>query len=231
MQPWSLKETGREVAIDRRNTFYLQHGKRILDVLGALAGLITTSPILGFCAIAIYLDAPGPVVFRQWRIGEQGKPFQIFKLRTMVRDADQKGPRLTAAGDCRITRVGKLLRKTKLDEIPQLFNVLRGEMSFVGPRPEVPEYVATYTSEQKKLLELKPGITGPASLEFIEEEKLLATDPDRENLYVSTVLARKLELDLVYYQTASFAMDINLILSTLRNLLVPPKGKREDFKA
>jgi lipopolysaccharide/colanic/teichoic acid biosynthesis glycosyltransferase len=149
----------------------------------------------------------------------------------MVRDADQKGPKLTAAGDCRITRVGKCLRKTKLDEIPQLFNVLRGEMSFVGPRPEVPEYVATYTPEQKKLLEVKPGITGPASLEFIEEEKLLTTDPDRENFYVSTVLARKLELDLVYYQTASVAMDIKLILSTLRILLRTPKGKREGSKA
>jgi lipopolysaccharide/colanic/teichoic acid biosynthesis glycosyltransferase len=231
MRPRSLKETGREAAIDRRKTFYLQHGKRILDVLGALAGLIITSPILGFCAIAIYLDSPGPVFFRQWRIGEQSKPFQIFKLRTMVRDADQKGPKLTAAGDCRITRVGKCLRKTKLDEIPQLFNVLRGEMSFVGPRPEVPEYVATYTPEQKKLLEVKPGITGPASLEFIEEEKLLTTDPDRENFYVSTVLARKLELDLVYYQTASVAMDIKLILSTLRILLRTPKGKREGSKA
>lgn len=231
MRPWSLKGTRQGVASDHRNTFYLRRGKRILDGLGALVGLIITSPILGFCAIAIHLDSPGPIFFRQWRIGEHGKPFRIFKLRTMVRDADQKGPKLTAAGDCRITRVGKWLRRTKLDEIPQLFNVLRGEMSLVGPRPEVPQYVATYTREQKKLLDFKPGITGPASLEFIEEEQLLASEPDRENLYVSTVLARKLELDLAYCQSTSFLGDVRLVLRTIGKLLVSTKRKRGEPQA
>ncbi len=226
MRPQGINETKQEIATDRRKTFYVQHGKRMLDVLGALAGLIIISPILGFCAIAIRLDSPGPVFFRQWRTGVRGRPFQIFKLRTMVQDADEKGPKITAAGDGRITRFGKWLRKTKLDEIPQLINVLRGEMSIVGPRPEVPEYVAAYSPEQRRLLEFKPGITGPASLKFIEEEHLLATDPDRENFYVRTVLARKLEIDLAYCQRIGFLGDVRFVLCTIGKLLNPAKQKR-----
>lgn len=224
-------ETREEVAIDRQNTFYLEYGKRILDVLGALAGLMITSPILGLCAIAIHLDSPGPIIFRQWRVGQAGDPFQILKLRTMVQHADRQGPKLTGSGDARITRVGKWLRKTKLDEIPQLLNVLRGEMSLVGPRPEVPEYVVTYSRQQRKLLEFKPGMTGPASLAFIEEERLLARHPDSESFYVGTILARKLELDLAYCQSASFVGDIKLLLCTILRLFDSTRENRGHTQA
>lgn len=227
----NLKDTHNGLTVSRRNTFYIRHGKRILDVLVASVGLIVTSPVLGICAIAIRLDSFGPILFRQWRVGEHGLPFQILKLRTMVLHADVNGPQITAAGDCRITRVGKWLRKTKLDEVPQLINVLRGEMSLVGPRPEVPLYVATYTDEQKKLLEFKPGITGPASLGFIDEEQLLASDPGKENLYVTNVLPSKLEIDLAYCQSISFLGDVTYVLGTIGKLLIPSKHKKGESQA
>ncbi|MGD0693661.1 MAG: sugar transferase [Terriglobia bacterium] len=224
-------ETREEVAIDRQSTFYLEYGKRILDVLGALAGLMITSPILGLCAIAIHLESPGPIIFRQWRVGQAGDPFQILKLRTMVQHADRQGPKLTGSGDARITRVGKWLRKTKLDEIPQLLNVLRGEMSLVGPRPELPEYVVTYSRQQRKLLEFKPGMTGPASLAFIDEERLLARHPDIESFYVGTILARKLELDLAYCQMASLVGDFKLLFRTILRLFDSTRENRGHTQA
>jgi lipopolysaccharide/colanic/teichoic acid biosynthesis glycosyltransferase len=188
--------------------------------LGALLGLVMSSPVVLLCGIAIWLDSRGPVFYRQERVGQHGRPFQIVKLRTMIAGADKRGSKLTAFGDRRITRVGNFLRTTKLDEIPQLLNVLRGEMSLVGPRPEVPENVSTYTRTQRKVLDVKPGLTGPASLAFINEEQVLASQPDIENFYLRIIMPAKLELDLAYCRTISLLGDIKLILLTVARTIL-----------
>jgi len=202
----------------RPGTFYTRYAKRGLDLLFAAGGLVVALPLLVVCGIAIRLESEGPVFFRQWRVGKDGRPFRIMKLRTMVDKADQGGPKLTARGDPRITRVGTWLRKTKIDEVPQLLNVLRGEMSLAGPRPEVPEYVAAYNSDQRRVLELRPGLTGPASLAFIDEGKILAGSSDKVNFYATTLMVRKLELDLAYCEKVGFLEDMRLILLTLGRL-------------
>lgn len=229
MQPEGLSEGKLRVARNSEATFYLRYLKRVVDFVVALAGSIVTSPLLLLCAVAIRLDSPGPVFFRQKRVGQYGKEFEILKLRTMVHEAEKKGPKLTASHDPRITRIGKWLRRTKIDEIPQLLNVLKGEMSIVGPRPEIPEYVLTYTEEQKKVFLLKPGITGPASLAFIDEERLLAASGDAEAYYVKTVLRRKLDLDLAYCERVSFLGDVRLILLTLRTLTDVRRRRKADL--
>jgi lipopolysaccharide/colanic/teichoic acid biosynthesis glycosyltransferase len=204
-----------------RGAFYIRHGKRVFDVIGAAVALIIGSPILFLCAVAVMLESRGPVFFRQWRVGKNGEPFLIFKLRTMIHGADKRGPKITASGDCRITRVGRILRKTKMDELPQLFNVLRGEMSLVGPRPEVPEYTLKYTLAERKILDVKPGITGPASLTHINEEQLLAGRTDKEHFYVTTIMRRKLEIDLTYCRNISLFEDLKNILLTAGALFIP----------
>ena len=161
-----------------------RHIKRILQCMFALVGLVLTFPVLVICAAAIRLDTSGPIFYCQKRVGQHGRPFEIIKLRTMVDRADGKGPKLTESRDSRITRVDRWLRKTKLDEIPQLINVLGGEMSFVETRPEAREYVALCASEQKRILDLKPRITGPVSLAFINEQKLLAAQANLEEFYI-----------------------------------------------
>jgi lipopolysaccharide/colanic/teichoic acid biosynthesis glycosyltransferase len=193
---------------------YLRSGKRIVDTVGALAGLAVTSPVLLLCAIAVWLDSRGPIFYRQRRVGQYGRTFQIFKFRTMIDGTDKHGSKLTAFGDARITRVGKILRKTKLDEIPQLLNVVRGEMSLVGPRPEVPEYTEKYTSKERRVLEVRPGITGPASLAYIDEERILATASDQEKFYVNTIMRRKLRVDLAYCRKVCLLGDARIILLT-----------------
>jgi lipopolysaccharide/colanic/teichoic acid biosynthesis glycosyltransferase len=148
--------------------------KRVFDLCFAAAGLVLLSPVLLLLAALVKLSDGGPVFFRQQRVGQGGQPFWIVKFRTMVVNAEKAGPQVTRDADPRITRIGRLMRKLKLDELPQLWNVLVGDMSFVGPRPEVPRYVERYTPAQRRVLELKPGITDPASLEFREEEEMLA---------------------------------------------------------
>jgi len=204
-----------------RAAFYIRHGKRVFDVIGAAVALIIASPILFLCAVAVLLESRGPAFFRQWRVGKNGKPFQVFKLRTMIHGADKRGPKITASGDSRITRVGRILRKTKMDELPQLFNVLRGEMSLVGPRPEVPEYTLKYSLAERKILDVKPGITGPASLVHINEEKLLAGRADKEHFYVTTIMRRKLEIDLTYCRNISLFEDLKNILLTVGAPFIP----------
>jgi lipopolysaccharide/colanic/teichoic acid biosynthesis glycosyltransferase len=202
-----------------RSTFYLIAGKRLFDlVLGTLA-LTAALPLLFVCAAAIRLESEGPVLFRQRRVGQHGKLFDILKLRTMVDGAHRNGPKLTVSGDKRITTVGKWLRRAKIDELPQLLNVLRGEMSLVGPRPEFAEYVSAYNHAQRFVLELKPGITGRASLAFIQEEKILANQPETEHFYLSVVMPQKLDYDLSYCRSVSFGEDLNVILTTLGKLL------------
>jgi lipopolysaccharide/colanic/teichoic acid biosynthesis glycosyltransferase len=167
----------------------------------------------------VRLDSRGPIFYRQRRVGQYGSTFQIFKFRSMIDRRDEHGSKLTASGDARITRVGKVLRKTKLDEIPQLLNVFRGEMSLVGPRPEVPEYVEKYTSQERMVLEVRPGITGLASLAYIDEERLLASADDKEKFYVNTIMRQKLQFDLAYCRKVCLVEDVKIIFRTAGSMV------------
>src|SRR5690349_10756027 len=148
--------------------------KRIFDLVVAGAALVMLSPLLALIAVAIMLESDGPVIFRQTRVGLNFRPFEILKFRTMVKDASLRGPRLTSEGDPRITRVGRVLRRWKLDELPQLVNVLHGQMSLVGPRPELPEYVEKFRDEYATILSVRPGLTDPSSIQYLSESVLLA---------------------------------------------------------
>lgn len=187
---------------------------RIFDILAASVGLLFLSPLLALVAFAIRLDSPGPVFYRARRIGKDGIPFRLFKFRTMVDGADRQGAGITAAVDLRITSVGRFLRRTKIDELPQLINVLKGEMSLVGPRPEDPRYVALYTPEQRRVLAVRPGITSAASLVYRHEEQLLAGE-DWEIAYRTQVMPHKLAIDLAYLERRTLASDLKLILQTV----------------
>jgi lipopolysaccharide/colanic/teichoic acid biosynthesis glycosyltransferase len=188
--------------------------KRVFDVVVAGFGLLLLSPLFVLLALAIRLDSPGPVFFRQERVGRHGRPFRIHKFRTM-RPADG-GPQITVGADPRVTRVGAWLRRTKLDELPQLIDVLAGAMRLVGPRPEVPRYVALYPPETRaKVLSVRPGITDLASIEYRDEGEQLARAADPEHEYVHVVMPRKLRLAEAYVEHASIALDLRLILRTL----------------
>jgi lipopolysaccharide/colanic/teichoic acid biosynthesis glycosyltransferase len=206
---------------ESRDGWYEVSGKRVLDLIGALVGLLAALPVLAVCAVAVRLGSPGPLIFRQRRIGQSGRPFELLKFRTMI--GGSEGPRITAAGDERVTGAGRWLRRWKLDELPQLINVLRGEMALVGPRPELAEYVATYTSEQRSVLKVKPGITSPASLIYVHEEEILARYPNPEEFYARVLLPHKLRIDQAYCRTASLGLDLRILGATVRRLL-PRRG-------
>jgi lipopolysaccharide/colanic/teichoic acid biosynthesis glycosyltransferase len=189
--------------------------KRLYDFVFAALGLVVLSPVFLLLALAVKLCDGGPVFYRQQRAGRHGKPFWIWKFRSMVTGADKMGPSITAGGDRRITPIGRLLRKTKLDELPQLWNVVRGEMSLVGPRPEVPRYVELYTPAQREILKLAPGITDLATLEFRNEEELLRGAADQERFYVEYCLPKKIELNLLYARKANPWQDTLIIFKTL----------------
>ena len=189
--------------------------KRALDIVLSLAGIAVLSPLLLLIALAVALDSPGGVLYRQVRVGRYGKEFNIFKFRSMVADADRRGLLITVGEDRRITRVGRILRKTKLDELAQLFNVLKGDMSFVGPRPEVPRYVALYTKEQRNVLLVRPGITDYASIAYRDENELLKGAADPERMYVEKIMPEKLELNRQYLSQIGVATDLKLIFSTV----------------
>ena len=188
--------------------------KRGCDLLMAVLGLVIFSPLLFIIALAIKVSDGGSIFYRQWRVGRWGRLFQIWKFRTMKEGADRVGPGVTRDGDPRITALGRWLRKTKLDELPQLWNVLSGEMSFVGPRPEVPQYVARYTADQSAILGLKPGITDLATLEFINEEEMLRNATDVESFYLLYCVPKKVELNLRYARQASLWQDLKIIFRT-----------------
>ena len=197
--------------------------KRMFDVAAALTGLVLLAPLFVVVAVWIRLDSPGPVFFRQERVGRGGVPFRIHKFRTMRVAAESPGPALTIGADPRITRAGAFLRRTKIDELPQLIDVLRGDMSIVGPRPEVPHFVATYPPELRaKVLSVRPGITDPASLQFRDESTLLARAADPEKEYRDVVLPAKLRLAAAYVDQATLAGDLRLIASTLRAMWSRP---------
>jgi lipopolysaccharide/colanic/teichoic acid biosynthesis glycosyltransferase len=189
--------------------------KRLFDLAITLPGLVVLSPILLGIAIAIKLDDGGPVFFRQRRVGLAGRPFRMWKFRSMVVDAERKGGQITVGRDPRVTRLGHWLRRLKLDELPQLFNVVAGDMSLVGPRPEVPQYVALYSEQQRQVLCLVPGVTDPASIRYREEAALLAQRRDAERAYVEEVMPDKIRINLEYAARASVWTDFLVILKTL----------------
>lgn len=193
-------------------------GKRILDLFLATVSLVVTAPLIALLALLIRVTSPGPVFFRQLRSGKDGQAFQLIKFRTMRWEPGDQGPKVTRAGDSRVTRIGRILRKWKFDELPQLWNVVRGDMSFVGPRPDVPEYLATLSKAQAAILSLRPGLTGEATLQYRHEERLLSlvTEEDLNRFYCSRILPEKVQLDLDYAHHARFVSDVGILVRTFR---------------
>lgn len=190
--------------------------KRVFDLLLSSLGLLALAPLLLLIALLIKLDSPGPVMFRQERVGRFGQPFRIHKFRTMQHEPAVQGLQITVGADRRITRVGGFLRTSKLDELPQLLDVWLGDMSLVGPRPEVPRYVAHYPAELRdKVLSVRPGITDIASIEYRDESAVLARAADPEQAYIHEVLPHKLALAAQYVDRASIGLDVRLIWRTL----------------
>lgn len=196
----------------------------MLDLVVSLLGLILLSPFLLLVALLVKLDSDGPVFYRADRVGQGGQHFQLYKFRTMVSEANRQGPGITTAGDDRITRLGRLLRRTKIDELPQLWNVCKGEMSLVGPRPEDPRYVALYTPEQRQVLWARPGLTSPASVRYRHEEELLQ-GADWERIYVQQVMPHKLEIEREYLARRTLCTDVGVLAHTLGVLF---SGIREE---
>jgi lipopolysaccharide/colanic/teichoic acid biosynthesis glycosyltransferase len=192
--------------------------KRAIDLVAAAVGLLLLAPLLVLVAVLIKLDSEGSIFFKQERIGRAFRPFLIYKFRTMVKQAPQLGPAITVGQDARITRMGRLLRRAKIDELPQLINVFKGEMSLVGPRPEVPEYVEAFRQEYEEILSVRPGITDLASLKFIDEASLLARAIDPERTYRECVLPQKLALARQYVRERSLGMDAVLLVRTFCGL-------------
>jgi lipopolysaccharide/colanic/teichoic acid biosynthesis glycosyltransferase len=194
--------------------------KRLFDIIGSIVGLLFLFPVLILAALLVKLDSRGPVFFRQERIGRNFKPFLIYKFRTMVQDAARAGRPITVGEDPRITRAGGFLRKTKIDELPQLMNVLKGDMSLVGPRPEVPEYVKLFRSDYAEVLKIRPGITDLASIKYRDEAAVLRNSDNPEQEYLTRILPDKVRLAKEYVQRSSLFFDLGLILQTLRKLIV-----------
>lgn len=194
-------------------TIYARFGKRILDVTLSVPALLVLAPLAILIASLVKLTSPGPIFYLQDRVGKEGEMFKIIKFRTMV--ADNTGPKITSGKDSRITSFGRILRRMKLDELPQLWNVVNGDMSIVGPRPEVESYVAGYNSEQQQVLKIRPGITDLASIIYRREEALLAESPNPERFYREVILPHKLSINLQYLRNISLTDDLRLIARTI----------------
>ncbi len=199
--------------------------KRGVDVLAGVLGLLVLSPLLLVLAFAVRVSSGPPVLFVQERVGRRGRPFRLLKFRTMRQGSDS-GLLITGSGDPRVTRVGRFLRATKLDELPQLVNLLRGEMSLVGPRPEVPRYVEDYSADQRRILEARPGLTDPATILFRNEESLLGSveDTRKERYYREKILPVKLAMNQEYLERASLPYDMLLVMRTLLAVLLQRSG-------
>lgn len=200
-------------------TFYTKCGKRALDIFLSASGLACLAPLFVVVACGIKLTSRGPILFRQTRVGKDNHKFQILKFRSMVTNAERNGARITVSGDRRVTRVGRLLRQCKVDELPQLWNVLRGQMSLVGPRPELPLYVAGYSQQERVVLSARPGITDPASLSYRNEEEILAGYDDPENVYRTRILPHKLAMNIAYLRRISLKNDLLIIVQTMAQLV------------
>ena len=188
--------------------------KRLFDIIVSVLGLLILSPFLLLLAIAIIIESKGGLFYMQTRVGKNNKDFKLFKFRSMVVDSDKHGL-LTVGNDSRITKVGYYIRKYKLDEFAQLLNVIKGDMSLVGPRPEVRKYVDLYTDKQLQVLDVKPGITDIASLEYFEENELLGKSNEPEKIYIEEIMPHKLSLNLHYINNHNLMIDIKLILKTI----------------
>jgi len=195
--------------------------KRLLDLALTVTALLVLSPVLLLVALLVVLDSKGPAIYKQQRIGKNGKPFWLYKFRTMKTHSDKQGLLTVGERDPRITRLGYSLRKLKLDELPQLWNVLVGDMSIVGPRPEVAKYVNMYNDRQRKVLDVRPGLTDPASLEYFEENKIIASFDHPEEAYIQIVMPRKLELNLEYLERRNFFTDLFIMVRTLMRVVTP----------
>lgn len=197
--------------------------KRTLDVVVAFLMIIALLPIFLLVALVVRFDSSGPLFYRQVRVGRDGSLFEIWKFRTMRHKNDLQGPSVTSSDDCRITNVGKYLRHWKLDELPQLFNVLTGDMSLVGPRPQVPHFVDQFEPKLRTIvLRVRPGITGPTALEFRHEETMLADKPDRESYYIQHLLPVKLKMDVDYVQSSCMRGDLRILTKTVWLISVDP---------
>ena len=194
--------------------------KRAFDIMVSLSGLVVLLPLFLAAAMAIKLDSRGTIFFRQTRVGKGFRPFQIYKFRTMLQGAERMGGQITVGEDPRITRPGRFLRKTKIDELPQLINVLSGEMSLVGPRPEVPKYVELFRSDYEEILKIRPGITDLASIKYRDEAAILRKSANPEEEYLTRILPDKMMLAKEYLQRSSFFFDVGVILRTLPRLFV-----------
>ncbi len=193
--------------------------KRLFDIVMALFGLILLSPLMLIIAGWIMVSTGLPVIYAQNRVGKNDREFRLFKFRTMKRKADELGLLTTGLMDQRITPEGRTLRKYKLDELPQMWNILNGTMSFVGPRPEVRKYVSLYNEEQRNVLSVKPGLTDYASLAYINENEILESYPDPEKAYISNIMPEKLKLNLQYIRERSFGKDLKIIRKTIAKIL------------
>lgn len=197
----------------------MRPSKRIFDIFASIMGLIIFLPLFILVALLIKREDGGPIFFRQERVGYRGKIFRIWKFRTMILNAEKLGKQLTFYQDPRITRTGKWLRNFKIDELPQLFNVLKGDMSLVGPRPEVPVYVALYNNSQLLVLEMVPGITDPASIKFQQESEWLKYSENAEKYYIENILPVKIKMNLDYASKSSVWYDLGIIWHTFLSLI------------
>ncbi|MEW6587295.1 MAG: sugar transferase [Nitrospirota bacterium] len=195
----------------------------MFDIFFASLGIVICLPFFIIAAILIKLDSPGPVLFTQERIGKDFIPFKIYKFRTMKQGSEQDGPKITIQGDNRITRTGRVLRKYKIDELPQLLNVLKGDMSFVGPRPEIREYVTLFKTAYEKLLSIRPGITDPASIFYSNEEIVLTRSDSWEEDYRKRVLPEKIRLSMEYVDNNNLMTDVKLIIRTILRASIRPE--------
>ncbi len=214
----------REVAEpDRLSPWCVSKNKRLLDIAASCLLLVLTSPVMVVIALVVRLTSRGPILFKQLRVGRGGECFSLLKFRSMAHGRQDPGPALTHRADPRVTTVGRFLRRFKLDELPQFFNVIRGDMSLVGPRPDVPEYYQSLNHAQQLVLFLRPGVTGAATIHFRNEEKLLPSISHLELLrfYTGTLLPQKISIDLDYARRATFWTDLNLLFRTLTSILMP----------
>lgn len=199
-----------------QNSFYILYGKRFFDIVATILGGLILLPIIIPIIIWIKLTSKGPLFYIQKRVGKNFKEFDLYKFRSMIINADKVGPSVTSGDDPRITKVGRIIRKTKIDELPQLINVIKGDMSLVGPRPEVMKFVKEKKDEYKSILTIKPGITDNAAIEFRDEETIMEQYDDKEKAYIDIVLPQKIELYNKYIRNISLLNDIKLILKTLK---------------
>jgi lipopolysaccharide/colanic/teichoic acid biosynthesis glycosyltransferase len=204
---------------DKTTGFYFRVGKRLFDLFLSIPSLFILSPVFLLSAILIKLDTPGPIIFSHTRTGQNGKPFKLYKFRTMVKDASKLGPPITYANDLRITRIGRLLRKFKVDEMLQIINIVKGDMSVIGPRPEIKKYIDIYEKDYRDVLKIKPGMTDYALIAFRNEEEILSRFSDIEDGYVKEVLPKKIELYRKYMNDMGIGTDIKIFFMTIYEII------------